>query len=149
LIASSSTISSGAGEAAGVLLHDPSLLLEDLGVLLGGESPDALGGVLEAGIVAVDHDLGHQRRDLLGDPALLELVEERERDHIADRSLGVRPDDVERGEVHLGGCQLVPAQDETDLRAVAVGDHDVPSLLDLLDRVHLRTDVLVLLIADE
>ncbi len=59
--------------------------------------------------------------------------------------------------MHLAGCQLVTAQDEADLRAVAVGDDHVPALHDhigdvlarLLDSADLRGHVFVLFVEDQ
>ena len=59
--------------------------------------------------------------------------------------------------MHFVRSQLVAAQDEADLRAVAVGHDHVPAALDhvgdvlagLLDCADLRGDVLVLLIQDQ
>ena len=143
--------------AARVLLDHPAFLLELAGLVLGGEAADALGGVGEAGVVAVHDHLGHHGRHLALDAALGELVVQGARDHVTDGSLGVSADHVQRGLMHLAGRQLVSAQDEADLRAVAVGDDHVPALHDhigdvlarLLDRANLRGYVFVLFIEDQ
>jgi hypothetical protein len=54
---------------------------------------------------------------------------------VADGPLRVRAADVERHFVQLVRGQLAAAQDEADLRAVAVGDGDVPAVLDHLGDV--------------
>ena len=116
--------------AAGVFLDHPAFLLELAGLFFGGEAANALGGVDKAGVVAVDNHLGHHRRHRALDLALGELVVQGTGDHVADRSLGVGSDNVQRRLVHLAGGQLVAAQDEADLRAVAVGDDHVPAAFD-------------------
>ena len=120
--------------AAGILDEDLGGILghELLGLLLGVEGADRLGRVLERGIIRVALDLGD---DGGGVPTLIALV------HLAaDALLQVITNvalghGAALGQRHLGGTDGIVGSgegvlDHADLRAVAVGDDDLVTLLD-------------------
>ena len=79
-------------------------------------------------------------------PRRVEFVGERLDEHVADGALRVGHGVVHGHRVHLGLGQFRPAQDEADLRAVAVRDDEPPALLDQIDEMRDGTaDGLVLL----
>ena len=141
----------------GILFDRPPFLGKGLGLLFSRKTADALGGVLEAGVIPVDEHLSDHCHHRAVDAAMLELVVQRLGDHVADGPLRVGADNVEGSGVHLVGCQFVAAQDKADLRAIAVGYDHIPAPFDhignvatgLLYRAHLRGDVLVLLVCDQ
>ena len=161
----SSTISTGRGgghdappAAPGVLGHVPA---QPLGVLVRGrvveERADGLGRVGERRVGRVDDGLRHDRHDPPVDAPAAQLVADRLEEHVADRALGVADGVVHRDRRHLGLRQLRAAQDEADLRPVAVGDDEPPALLHELDeragdrahRLVLVGDRLVLGVGDQ
>ena len=80
---------------------------------------------------------------LAPDAAAPERVAQRLEEHVADRALDVGAGVVHRHRRHLGDGELRAAQDEADLRAVAVRDHHLPAALDhagdvLGERAHHR-----------
>ena len=91
----------------------------------------------EGQVVRVDLDLGHHRRHVLVDAPCPEVVAQVLLEHVADCPLGVGPAIVERHLVQLVARQFRAAEDEPDLRPVAVGDGNVPAVLDQ------RSDVLI------
>ena len=124
---------------AGVLdeLHVGVGGLLGVSLLLGEEGADGLGGVLERGILGVDLDLGDDGGDV---PALVLLVHgsaDGLLQVVADVALG---HGAALGEVHARdlGVGLVGEGegllDHADLRAVAVGDDDLVTLLDDLEQ---------------
>ena len=109
-----------------------------VGLLLGHEGADGLGGVLEAGVVGVDLDLG----DHGGDVPTLEVAVHGHAEGllqvVADVALahGAALGEVDLGE--LLGVDLVGGGegvlDHADLRAVAVGDDDLVAHADDLEQ---------------
>src|SRR5512140_2405740 len=130
----------------------------ELRLLLGQERPDGLVWFRERGIGAVhETERDHRGRGFL-DAEAPELVEERELDVVAERPLRVRHAGVERHRVELFRRELGPAQDEPDLRAVSVRDHEPEARVpeerrDVAARFGARLvlvrDALVLLVRDE
>jgi len=86
-----------------------------------------------------------------------ELVGQLLLDHVAEGALGIGADAVQRHRVQLVQRQLDAAEDEADLRAVAVGQDEVPAerqqlghvLAGLPGDLELVVDPLVLLVADQ
>ena len=118
--------------AARVLLVGPAGLGGlGLGLLLRQERAHGLGGVLEGGVVGVDHGLGHDVCGGAHDVAAAHLVEDGLGKLVSDVALahGAR-----LGEGHLGGLAVVGGGvgegvvDHADLGAVAVGDDHVDAL---------------------
>ena len=80
-------------------------------------------------VVCLDPCLGDDGDALAVDLAQQELIAERLLEHEADAALGVRHDQVQRRRMHFVAGQLVPAQNEANLRTIAVGEHDRPPCL--------------------
>src|SRR6185295_6286125 len=144
--------------AVAVLHHRPAELGgERARDLLLHERADRLGRLLKRGVVAVDERLRHERDDRDADAAALQRVAERVLEHEADRALGVADRVLHRHRRHLAVGDLGAAQDEADLRAVAVRQHDVPAGGDhrrdvrrrLADRVVLVVERGVRVVEDE
>ena len=120
--------------AAGILYHGKALGGGDLiGLLLGVEGADGLGGLLESAVVLIDEDLGNDGGYRLIDAALGQLVADGVLQVVADITLG---HSAALGEGHIalngagfGGCAHGEV-DHTDLGAVAVGDDDFVAGLD-------------------
>ena len=68
-------------------------------------------------------------------PRRASSLRERLDEHVADRALRVGHGVVHGHRVHLGLGQLRAAQDEADLRSVAVRDDEPPALLDQIDEM--------------
>ena len=92
--------------------------------------PIGLLGVLNAGSLAIDLDLGHHRCNTLVDATLAEVVDQVLLEHVADGALRVGAAVVERDLMEFAARHLGAAQDEPDLGAVAVGNGHIPSLSD-------------------
>ena len=74
--------------APGVLDHRPAIPLGLLvGLLLGVERSDRLGGPIEGRIVGVDHDVRQDAGHAIGKPPGRQLVEERLAEDVADPAL--------------------------------------------------------------
>ena len=73
-----------------------------------------------------------------GETAPGEFVGQRLDEHVADRALRVGHGVVDGNRVHLGLGEFRAAQDEPDLRAVAVRDDEPPALLDQVDQMARR-----------
>ena len=120
--------------AAGILYHGKALGGGDLiGLLLGVEGADGLGGLLESAVVLIDEDLGNDGGYRLIDAALGQLVADGVLQVVADITLG---HSAALGEGHIalngagfGGCAHGEV-DHTALGAVAVGDDDFVAGLD-------------------
>ena len=69
------------------------------------------------------------------DTAARQLVGQRLDEHVADGALRVGDRVVHRDRIDLGLRDLGAAQDEADLRPVAVRDHKPPTLLDHVDQM--------------
>jgi hypothetical protein len=125
-----------------------------LRVFFAHERADRLGRILKAGSLASTSVWVTIVATGLVDAHVEEVVLQALLQRVADGPLRVRAADVERHFVQLVGGQFAAAQDEADLRAVAVGDGDVPAVLDhlgdvaggLVGRVVLVFDRLVLLV---
>ena len=124
--------------AAGILDHGKALGRGDLfRLLLGIESADGLGGLLESAVVLIYEDLGNDGRYGLVDAALRQLVADGVLQMIADVTLGHR---AALGERHIAldgagfGRSAHRQVDHTNLRTVAVGnDHFVAGLDEVND----------------
>ena len=135
--------------APGVLLDEPALLCSELfGARLVKMRADRLARVLEGGIVAVDQGLRHHCDRLSPDAAPAELVAKCFQEHVADRALKVGARIVHRyGRDFVDGDFGAP-QHEPHLRAVAVGDDDVPAGLDHVGDVMGDDRDLIVLVRD-
>src|SRR5579872_272627 len=130
----------------GVVDDVPALGPAPLGHRLIHERADRLARVLEGRVVGSHLGLADDGGGVAVHAEAGELVREVLLEGVADGALGVRPADVERHLVQLVGGELGPPQDETDLGTVAMGDDDVPAVLDHADDVAARLlggDVLV------
>ena len=119
--------------AARVLDHLPALVLTlGVGLFRAVGGADRLGGLAEGRIVAVDHHVGQDAGHCVAQAAPAELVEERVAQDVADAALRVGDTHVEREARDPRGLpdQLGPQQDEADLRAIPVCDHDPPPVCD-------------------
>ena len=123
--------------AAGILFHQVTGLLRHLaGLLLGEEFADGLGGVEKGGVIPGNDGLGDDIADGLVHAAVEKLLPQGDIQVIADIGLTHSAADGQRREalrvVFVGesGHGIV---DDADLRAVAVGHHDLVALLDEID----------------
>ena len=89
----------------------------------------------ERRIITVDERLCHQRDNRLDYSAVSKLVSQCVLEHEADRTLRVADRITDRHRGHLPIRDLGSAQDETDLRPVAVRHHDIPAGRDHVDHV--------------
>ena len=80
--------------------------------------------------MAIDQRLGHHRHRLARKASPAKLVAERLDEHVADGALQIGSRVVHRHGRDLVNGELRAAQDEPHLRAVAVGDDDVPAGFD-------------------
>ena len=83
---------------------------------------------MESRVGLVNQHLGDNGAYILLDPAVEQLVLQCLLQLVTDRPLAVRTAHIQRNFVHtlvLGG-NLGPAQDETNLRAIAMPDSDIP-----------------------
>ena len=111
----------------------------------------------EGRVVGGDLHLRDDSHGVAVDPEPPEVVLEVLGERVPDRPLTVGAADVQRHLVQLVSRELGPAQDEADLRPVAVSDDDVPAVLDhrgdvpagLPRRDVLVADRLVLLVPDQ
>jgi len=142
----------------GIFVAVPAVDLDaSLRVLFAHERADRLGWVLEGGVVGVDFGLGDDGCYRLVDTHVEEDVLQALLESVADGPLRVRAANVQRHFVQLVRGQFTTAQDEADLRAVAVGHGNVPAGLDhlgdvdgrLIGRVVLVFHRLVLLVLDQ
>ena len=114
-----------------VLAHGPALLVAPPHRRrLVHERADRLRRVGEGRIVGRHLHLRDDGDGVAVDAEPAEVVLEVLRERVADRTLAVGAADVQRHLVQLGGGELGAAQDEADLRAVAVPDGHVPAVLD-------------------
>ena len=106
--------------------------------LLGREEPaDGLGRLREPRVVAVDERAGHHRRGPAQHAPAQQRRVQRVHQHEAERRLGLRAAPVQRDRRYDGGGELVLDQQVADLRAVAVGDHDLDVVgQQVRDRLH-------------
>ena len=125
--------------AAGVLLEGPAGLGGlGLGLLLGHEGADGLGGVFEGRVVGGHDGLRDDVCRGAHDAAGLQVVQDGLGQLVADVALG---HGAGLGERHLGGLAVVGRRvgervvDHAHLRAVAVGDHDVDAVTDHVNDV--------------
>ena len=147
----------GLGEAttAGVLDEViAAVALELLGLALGHEGADGLGGVLERGVCGVDLDLGEDGGHAARDAAALHLLAQGVLQVVADVALAHGATDGQRARdvlLRVGAGELGHGVgNHAHLRAVAVDDDDLVALLDevndgaggVLDRLHLLRKVL-------
>jgi hypothetical protein len=113
--------------AVGVGLEGPPLLLgEHLRLLLLVEGPDRLRRVAEGRVVGRHARERQDRRHGPLHPPLEEHVADRHLEQVADLPLAQRPAHVERHRVHPLPSRLLLEEDPAHLRAVAVGDDDLP-----------------------
>jgi hypothetical protein len=91
---------------------------------LGVEGADGLGGIREGRVVLVDEDLGDDGGDGLVPALAAQFVGEGLADLVADGALGVGDAAFEGDFVEDVLGEVGAQQDEADLGAVAVGDHD-------------------------
>jgi hypothetical protein len=82
-------------------------------------------GLAKAGVVGRNHRPRHDDRDLAPPAALEERVVEGLGQQVADLALGLRAQNVERRRRNDRRGHLGADRQEADLRAVAVGDHDL------------------------
>ena len=122
-----------------VLGQDPAVARPVTRRLLGGVAPaDGLRRVLEGGVLGIHDGLGQDAHDAVGHAAPSQLAHEGVAEEVADAAFGIGHAHVEReprGEIGLGD-DLGAAEDEADLRAVAVGQDDAPAVGD--ERAHVR-----------
>ena len=137
-IASSSTIRSGAGDAttrrqprpASSRTAQPSSSRRRIAVGSSMNEPIGFDGLAKAGSSAATSICVTTETAWRSIAEPVEVVLEVLRERVADRALAVGAADVQRHLVQLGGGELGAAEDEADLRAVAVPDGDVPAVLD-------------------
>ncbi len=129
-----------AAEHAGPGLDDrPALLGHPPPGRVGGEqAADRLGRVSERGVVGVDLDVGQHRDGALRPVVRDERIVDGQAQQVPDAALRVGDGQPQRklGQPFDGGVrgdQLAPAQDEADLRPVAVRHEHPPPGLDQLD----------------
>ena len=129
-----------AAEHAGPGLDDrPALLGHPPPGRVGGEqATDRLGRVSERGVVGVDLDVGQHRDGALRPVVRDERIVDGQAQQVPDAPLRVGDGQPQRklGQPFDGGVrgdQLAPAQDEADLRSVAVRHEHPPPGLDQLD----------------
>ena len=116
----------------------PSSSARSPGDFFAHERADGLVGIPECRIVEIDHRLRDERHHLLVDAATLERIHHRVLEHEADRALRVGDRVADRHRRDLAGGDFGAAEDEADLRAVAVREHDVPARGDHVDDVRRR-----------
>ena len=123
--------------ATRILYEGITLLSHDLvSSLFIVERADRLGRMLEGGIVFLHQDLRHDGGNVLLNAAGSQLVADRILQVVADVALAHR---AALGERHVGldgagfSSRAHAEVDHTDLRAVAVGDDDLVTLLDQID----------------
>ena len=121
---------------AGIFVAVPAVNLDTpLRVLFSHERADGLAGILEGWIVSADFDLGNDCGDRPVDTHVEKVILQALLQRVANGSLRVRAAHIEWYFVQFVGRQFGAAQDEADLRPVAVGDGDVPAVLDHLGDV--------------
>ncbi len=91
--------------------------------------------MIEGRIIGGHDRLGHQRHHLLDDAPPAQLIAQRLEQHVADGTLGVPHDVIQWHRRHLVDGELRAPEDETDLRTVAMGQDQLPALLDQVDEV--------------
>ena len=110
-------------------LHHPSaLLLELLRPCLVEIGPDELRRLPERGVVRTDAGERQDGDDGPFHPTLEEHIPDRDLEQVPDLSLGLGSADVERHRVHLLRRRVLLDQDPAHLGAVAVSDHDLPTV---------------------
>ena len=118
---------------ARVLHHGIALLRGNpVGLLLGVEGADGLGGLLESGILFVNNNLRHDSGDRLFNAALFHLVADAVLEMVADVALA-HGAALREGHRRLDGARLRrrghTKVNHAHLRAVAMGDDNVVALL--------------------
>ena len=88
---------------------------------------DELGRVREGGVVRADTGEREHRRHRPLHPPLEEHVADRDLQQVADLPLALGPADVEGHRVHDARRRLLLQEDPAHLRAVAVGEDDLPA----------------------
>ena len=145
LIGRCSKIRVGAGEGTTRRQRSPSGLnaqpyslaeLAGLGLVVAGA--DELRRVVERGVVGVDLDHRQDRRERhLERQEVAELL----LDEVADHPLGLGGEDVERIGLDLRGVRGALEREQSDLRAVAVREHEAVALRDRRQRLGGDADV--------
>src|SRR5215212_1056256 len=117
----------------GVQNDSPALpLLPLFGRRLIHERADRLARIPEGGVVAVHHGLGHDGRRSLVHVSRSELIVERLLEHVAGRPLSIGASVVQWDVMQFVAGEVGASEEETDLRAVAVGYDHLPTLPDHL-----------------
>ena len=131
-----------------VLAHREALLEHHLPRhALGVEGADRLARVRERHVLGVDRHLGDDADHRGCEPALLQVVGQGLRRHVADLALALGAADVHRHRRHGLRGERVLDQQVAHLRAVAVREHDPPAVLgQLRDAAHRAVDVEQLLL---
>ena len=88
------------------------------GLLLGVDRPDQFGRALERRVGCADQRPADQARDLAAGQRVLQRLDE----PVADHSLGLRAEHIERVGMSQGRVAGTLQRQQADLRAVAVGD---------------------------
>ena len=88
------------------------------GLLLGVDRPDQFGRALERRVGCADQRLADQARDLAAGQRVLQRLDE----PVADHSLGLRAEHIERVGMSQGRVAGTLQRQQADLRAVSVGD---------------------------
>ncbi len=113
----------------GVFGHRPALLHIFVHFLFGHEPADGLRRRVEGRIIRIDTNLSDDRRNSAVNAQPPQRIVERLLQHVADTTLGIGDDEVERHFMDaFSGGKLGPAQDEAHLRAVPVRDDNVPAV---------------------